>query len=198
MKKLIAISVVFSAIILAWPTQAQAQGFVGIGFGGRSHHSRVSFAGVIPFGDYHPVRYYEPYRYPEYYYQPVSYTYVGASAPVGSVLYALPAGSRLLGINGVNYYEYNGTYYLPVAGGYQVVQPPVVVQQAAVVTVPASAPVAMVPEVMQNEFSVNVPNAHGGYTTVTVKRSGNGFVGPQGEFYSEFPKITQLQVMYGK
>jgi hypothetical protein len=47
-------------------------------------------------------------------------------------------------------------------------------------------------------ITVNIPNNKGGYTAVVLKRSGNGFVGPQGEFYSEFPKVSQLQTMYGK
>ena len=49
-----------------------------------------------------------------------------------------------------------------------------------------------------SEFTVNIPNDHGGYTAVIIKRSGNGFTGPQGEFYPEFPKVSQLRVMYGK
>jgi hypothetical protein len=47
-------------------------------------------------------------------------------------------------------------------------------------------------------FTVNIPNEHGGYTAVIIKRSANGFVGPQGEFYPEFPKVSQLKIMYGK
>ncbi len=50
----------------------------------------------------------------------------------------------------------------------------------------------------QNEFTVNIPNDHGGFTAVVIKRSGNGFTGPQGEFYPEFPKVFQLKIMYGK
>jgi hypothetical protein len=50
----------------------------------------------------------------------------------------------------------------------------------------------------QNEFTVNIPNKNGGYTAVIIKRSGNGYVGPQGEYYPQFPKVSQLQVMYGK
>jgi len=38
----------------------------------------------------------------------------------------------------------------------------------------------------------------GGYNAVVLKPSGKGYVGPQGEFYSEFPKVSQLQLMYGK
>jgi hypothetical protein len=60
------------------------------------------------------------------------------------------------------------------------------------------AQVPVSPAVVQNEFTVNIPNDHGGYTAVVIKRSGNGFVGPQGEYYPEFPKVFQLKLMYGK
>ena len=46
--------------------------------------------------------------------------------------------------------------------------------------------------------TVNVPNSNGGYTAVVLKRSGNGYVGPQGEYYDQIPTTAQLQVMYGK
>jgi hypothetical protein len=47
-------------------------------------------------------------------------------------------------------------------------------------------------------FVVNVPDAKGGYVSVTLIRRGTGFVGPQGEYYPEFPKVKQLKEMYGK
>jgi len=50
----------------------------------------------------------------------------------------------------------------------------------------------------RDTFPVNVPNDRGGFTTVMIKKSGNGFVGPQGEFYAEFPKVSQLKAMYGR
>lgn len=81
-------------------------------------------------------------------------------------------------------------YYQPVYQPVTVVQP-APVQQVA----PAPAPVNAETE---NSFTVNIPNDQGGYTVVTLKRSGNGFVGPQGEFYSEFPRIAQLKAMYAK
>ena len=46
--------------------------------------------------------------------------------------------------------------------------------------------------------TVNVPNNNGGYTAVVLKRSGNGYVGPQGEYYDQVPSTEQLQAMYGK
>ena len=50
----------------------------------------------------------------------------------------------------------------------------------------------------QDTFTVNIPNNSGGYTPVTVKKTGTGFIGPQGEYYEEFPKVKQLKMMYGK
>jgi len=67
-----------------------------------------------------------------------------------------------------------------------------------------AVPAQLIPQVpappadQQNEFTVNVPNDHGGYTTVLIKRSGNGFTGPQGEYYPQFPTVAQLKIMYGK
>jgi hypothetical protein len=46
-------------------------------------------------------------------------------------------------------------------------------------------------------FEINIPNKSGGYTTVILKRSGDGFTGPQGEYYDEFPRVDKLQVIYG-
>ena len=53
------------------------------------------------------------------------------------------------------------------------------------------------PAAQLDEFTVNIPNDHGGYTAVLIKRSGNGFTGPQGEFYPEFPTVSQLKIIYG-
>ncbi len=48
-----------------------------------------------------------------------------------------------------------------------------------------------------DSFTVNVPNAQGGYTSIVIKQSGGGYIGPQGEYYSQFPSVSQLQVVYG-
>lgn len=55
-------------------------------------------------------------------------------------------------------------------------------------TLPANQPV---------EFIVNIPNRNGGYIAVVIKQSGNGYIGPKGEYYPEFPKIFQLELIYG-
>jgi len=62
---------------------------------------------------------------------------------------------------------------------------------------PALAPVPNLSITQTQEYTVNIPNTRGWYNTVVIKRSGDGFVGPQGEYYPEFPKIFQLQMKYG-
>lgn len=82
-----------------------------------------------------------------------------------------------------------------------VVQPPVVVDSQAqnagpVITTLAGTSTPGAGDV--DSITINIPNNKGGYTAVTLKRSGNGFIGPQGEFYPEFPKVAVLEVVYGK
>jgi hypothetical protein len=67
--------------------------------------------------------------------------------------------------------------------------PPVVVQEPTVVTTPAYN---------QDTFTVNVPNNNGSYTPIVIRRSGSGYVGPQGEYYPTFPSVSQLKSMYVK
>jgi|GEM_PF-2213895 len=48
-----------------------------------------------------------------------------------------------------------------------------------------------------NLITVNIPNHWGGgYTSVVLKRSGKGYVGPQGEYYTEFPTVAELETRY--
>jgi len=72
-------------------------------------------------------------------------------------------------------------------------------EQPATVVVAQPAP-AVVPSATYSgdTVTVNVPNSNGGYTAVVLKRSGNGYVGPQGEYYDQVPTTAQLQAMYGK
>ena len=182
------LSAVMLCIVLGVSDQANAGVSVGIGYGGwEYHHDRFAVRGYFPLRDYYSDTYYSPY-----YYTVPAYAYVAPAQPLGSVVYAIPFGCQLVNINGVTYYENNGTYYLPIAGGYQIVVPP-----ALTASVPVVVPQGQTAEAQQ-EFTVNVPNAQGAYTAVVIRRSGTGFVGPQGEFYPEFPKVDQLQLMYTK
>lgn len=150
-----------------------------------------------------------------YYYEGIYYSYVGhgdyviVNPPEGAYVSVIPREFQPVIINGVTYYTDNGVYYVYTRHGYrvvsrpvvEVVQPPqVVVTQPAQVVVAQPAAVVVAPPVpvAQDAFTVNVPNASGGYTAVVLKKSGNGYLGPQGEFYAEFPKVNQLKAMYGK
>ncbi len=46
--------------------------------------------------------------------------------------------------------------------------------------------------------TINVPNSNGSYTPVTLVKQGDGYVGPQGEYYPNHPTVEQLKVLYGK
>ena len=93
-------------------------------------------------------------------------------------------------------YYYGGPYYPDDS---VLVSPPVyepVVQQPVTVIEPSA--VIDNQDQSLDSFTVNIPNDKGGYTAVIIKKSGNGFTGPQGEFYPKFPTVAQLKVMYGK
>ena len=66
------------------------------------------------------------------------------------------------------------------------------------------APVVCVPEriivgpTYKEVFVVHIPNSNGSYTSVTLQKSGNGYIGPQGEYYPNNPTVEQLRALYGK
>ena len=78
------------------------------------------------------------------------------------------------------------------------IQKPVVEEPAPVVMAQPAGVEAPTVTYAGDTATVNVPNANGGYTAVVLKRSGNGYLGPQGEYYDQIPSTAQLQVMYGK
>jgi len=80
------------------------------------------------------------------------------------------------------------------------VQKPVYEQPApVVVTQPAPVAVQGPTETYSGDsVTVNVPNSSGGYSAVVLRRSGNGYIGPQGEYYNQVPSVEQLQAMYGR
>ncbi len=121
--------------------------------------------------------------------------YAVVQPPVGVVIATVPAGYHKVIIDGRSYYSYNGVYYSRVARGYQVVEPPSsVIVEPDIVSEDVAANVSGGD--FSGSFTVNIPDSKRGYTAVTLKRSGSGYVGPQGEFYSEFPKVEQLRAMY--
>ena len=144
-------------------------------------HVRVGVDIGVPVGGYY---YGGPY-YGDPYYAP-GYVVVSPSSSYQPVV-----------INGTTYYVNNGAYYIYTQYGYQAVAAPVAASGPVVVqsAVSASAPVAAG---TGDSITLNIPNDKGGYNAVVLKPSGKGYVGPQGEFYPEFPRISQLKLMYGK
>lgn len=119
---------------------------------------------------------------------------------VGALLDSLPPRYDTVVVSGVPYYYYGNTYYRPYPyGGYVVVPPPVMAPVVVAEQAPAyAAPVPQYQAQVPGTLTINIPNSRGGYTPVTLTRSGNGFVGPQGEYYADNPTVEQLKVLYGK
>jgi hypothetical protein len=134
------------------------------------------------------------YYYDGLYYSRVGRDYAIIAPPIGAVVNVIPPDYQPVIIQGTTYYVDNGIYYVYTRHGYQVVPQPVTYVQAAapaVVVQPAAA-------LSGEDIAINVPNDRGGYTPVTLRRSGSGFIGPQGEYYAEFPKVSHLKVLYGR
>ncbi len=131
------------------------------------------------------------------YYRSYRGGYVVVDPPVRhTVVREVPPDFVPVIVNGNTYYLNNGTYYTYTSYGYQAVPPPTGAEQAVSKTV---APVVSVPsDTEPDTLKVNIPNSHGGYNPVVIRRSGKGFTGPQGEYYNDFPTVEQLKVMYGK
>ena len=117
--------------------------------------------------------------------------YVLVNPPMGAYVSAIPPDFQAMVINGRTYYTSEGVYYVGTPRGYRVVSQPVIYEQPPAVVAAPAAP-------SQNEFTINVPNSGGSFTPVVIRRSGNGYTGPQGEFYPQFPSVSQLKAMYGK
>ena len=121
---------------------------------------------------------------------------------IGALVDSLPPTCQTVVVGGVPYCYYDNYYYRPYPeGGYVVVQPPVMAQPVQVMpeappvtATPIQQPQAQMPETLIIEF----PSSKGQNTKVTLKRSGNGYIGPQGEYYQGNPKVEELKVMYGR
>ena len=126
------------------------------------------------------------------YYRRVFGHYEAVRPPIGVVINRLPEDYERVAINGHPYYLCNGSYYKNTGRGYVVVSDPNLSR-------PQNVTRSSSPGNNDLEFiTLNIPNHKGGYTAVMLKRSGQGFIGPQGELYEEFPSVEQLKVVYGK
>lgn len=120
--------------------------------------------------------------------------FVVCPPPIGAIVPVLPYGyvTYNFGHRHVFYYL-DGVYYQTVPSGYVVVSEDEFekYQNDRKAAASTSAPAA-------DEYLVNIPNGDGSYTSVTLKKTKDGFVGPQGELYKDHPSVEQLKVLYGK
>ena len=98
-------------VSLNWPMPARASGALIVDE--RGH--RGAYTEVVVGPD----------RY--YYDRGIFYTgapgsYVAVGAPVGAVVYTIPAGYEQVEIEGATYFVYQDVYYRPARGGYEVVR----------------------------------------------------------------------------
>ena len=119
---------------------------------------------------------------------------------VGAILASRPDNGRYVVINGQSYYYCDGNYYQQVPQGYVIVQQPVVVSAPATnyYVAPAAPVVVQAPAGEGQPIEVNVPNSDGTFTKITLFKHGNGYKGPQGEFYQGNPTVDQLRALYGR
>ncbi len=167
----------------------------------------------IPYGCYWfslgDTRY---YYYDGLYYSLAGSDYVIVNPPAGAVVNTIPEDFNPVTINGVTYYADNGIYYIQTSGGFKVVPSPIKAsiqaspsvppKEAAPASVevvsPSQASVAVSPDSSDETIIVNVKNSAGAIVPVVLKRTDKGFLGPNGEIYPDFPKLKQLQALYGR
>lgn len=120
-------------------------------------------------------------------------------------IYSLPRQAKFVWAGGERYYSYRGIYYKPSSCGtyYTIVDDPYEREQVSNTTInhfyQGNTSQAAADTIgNQSEFDVNIYNSKGEMVTVKIKKLDNGYIGPQGEFYPEFPKIAQLKEMYTK
>ena len=78
----------------------------------------------------------------------------------------------------------------------QQVQAPVSQSYAEAPAYPVQASPA--PKSDASAYDVYFPNGNGTFTLVRLSKTGNGYLGPQGEFYLDHPTVEQLKARYGK
>ncbi|KJJ84919.1 membrane protein [Candidatus Omnitrophus magneticus] len=125
--------------------------------------------------------------------------------PIGAVVSALPIGTQTIIVSNEPYYYYENVYYRPCPYGYTVVSAPAVPVQTIVTNVHPQPVITTQQQTIvspaqtnNDNVTINVPNANGSYTPVTLIKQPNGYIGPQGEYYPNNPTIEQLKTLYGK
>lgn len=126
---------------------------------------------------------------------------------IGAMVASLPPRYEVVYVGGAPYYYCDNVYFRQCPQGYVVVPTPVIAAAPVAVqpgvVMPAApimpaAPVAQPQEQGAGTAVINVPNTHGTFTPVTLTKYGNGYIGPQGEYYEGNPTVEQLRTLYGK
>jgi len=118
--------------------------------------------------------------------------YTAVAAPIGACIAHLPYGFQNFYVDGILYYTYNDVYYKHTPDGYEVIQKPYS-KHAEKYKVRSNHRHGE----SEDSITLNIRKKGGGYISIIVKPSGNGYVGPQGEYYDQFPKIEHLKLIYG-
>jgi hypothetical protein len=120
------------------------------------------------------------------FYVPTNGEIIEVQPPVGAIVPNLPENSVIIDDNAQTYYVDNGVFYSKRGSGYEVIVPPFGPSEGMLVSGNA-----------RDDVFVRLPDSNGGHVEVKLSRTSRGFKGPQGELYSEFPPMEQLQEMYG-
>jgi len=118
------------------------------------------------------------------------------SPPIGVTVPMLPEGCSAVFSRGRKYFYHEDAFYRKSPSGYIVITEPGIKETA--MPKPINIDTTPPPEAVSDIFIVNIPNNDGSYTPVKLVKKGDGYTGPQGEFYPGKPTIEQLKVLYGK
>jgi len=199
-------------VFLAQPTEAQARPWRNKGYHKQysynrhhnSHHDYYPYSFVrlaFPFSGGGYINLSVGGR--KYYYKEGSYyrkkhrRYYTVTAPIGACVEYLPYGYQTIYVDGYTYYTYNGAYYDHTPNGYVVIDKPTSKRVKKYRTQKNRTKAANKRAEREGTITLNIENKKGEYISVIIEPSGNGYVGPQGEYYDEFPKVEHLKVIYG-
>ncbi len=66
-----------------------------------------------------------------------------------------------------------------------------------VVVAPSACSTTLISGPVAESVVINVPNANGSFTPVTLRKDGGAYIGPRGEYYYQQPTVEQLRSVYG-
>jgi len=104
-----------------------------------------------------------------------------STPPLGVTVSSLPFGCGIRMVKNTEYYYYKGVYYKRSPLGYVVSDPGIITGNSLA---------------GKESVVINVPDLRGGFVAIALNRFSNGFVGPQGEYYSMLPTSAQLRLRY--